>query len=178
MFRLLLVGVKASIQKCESDHLRLNQILGFSNLLKCCWSIWKKEDDDKREKAAKEDSLYVFKAKTHHIHLSESDEAQEQDEVFPVYNVIDEEDTTDQHQDEESSVLVEHLDSFSQEELYHTCKLHLTLFGATSRERALEGFDQPPLEAYHLASYLVHCLQTLPGKLWFLIDFCMISCVM
>ena len=137
--------------------LRLSQIQGFSNLLKYCWSIWRKEDDARRKKAAEEDSLYIFKAKTHHILSSELDEAQKLEaEIFPLY---DGEDATDQHQDDKSP---EHLESFSVEDLYHVCKLHLSLFGIESQDRALE--HQPPLETYHVASYLVHCLQTLPGK--------------
>lgn len=160
-----MIGVEASILRSGWGPLRQSQIQGFSNLLKCCWSIWRKEKDEKRGKVAKEDNLYILKAKTHHVHLYELDEAQEfEAEVFPLCKLIDKEDATDQHQDDQSSIHTEPLESFSLNDLYHICKLHLYLFDSESKDRALEL--QPPLEAYHVASYLVHRLQTLPGKIY------------
>ena len=155
-----MIGVKASIQRCEFGPLRQSQLQGFSNLLKCCWSIWRKEDDARRKRAAEEDSLYIFKAKTHYILASELDNTRELEaETFPLYKLIDGEGTTDQRQDEKSP---ETLESFSLTDLYQVCKLHLSLFGSEPQDRALEF--QPPVETYHVASYLVHCLQTLPGN--------------
>ena len=97
-------------------------------------------------------------------------EAQEfEAETFPLCELIEKEDATDQHQDDQSSIHAEPLESFSLTDLYHICKLHLCLFGSESQDKALEL--QPPLKAYHVASYLVHCLRTLPGKIPFIIIF-------
>ena len=160
--RILLIGVEASVYRSRWGPLRQSQIQGFSHLLKCCWSIWRKDEDEKRRKAAEEENLYTFKARTIHLPSYELHEAHEfEAEVFPLhkYKFTDGEDATDQHRDDQSSIYAEPL---SLNDLYHICKLHLSLFGSGSQKSALEY--QPPLETYHVASYLVHCLQTLPGN--------------
>lgn len=150
--------------------MRLNQTVGFSNLLKYCWFLWKKYDDKKQKKTAEEKSIYDFKKTT--CIISASDEAQEQkaiNDMFPSYNVMDEE-------SEESSVVAgdqspdqKSLDSelFSPEELHQISSLHLAIFSDISEERVFQGHHQPPLETYQLVSYLVHSLQNLPGKFFF-----------
>lgn len=155
-----MIGVEASIYRSGWGPLKQSQIQGFSNLLKCCCSSWRKDEDQKRRKAAEEDNLYIFKARTGHVPSYELDDAQElETEVFPLYKIIDGEYTTDEHQDDQSSLYTEAL---SVNDLYHICRLHLSLFNNESRESELE--HQPPLEAYHVASYLVHSLRTLPGN--------------
>lgn len=168
-FRLLLVGIQASIQKFDSNCLRVNQTIEISKLLKDCWLIWRKEDEERRKKTAEEDSLYLFKAKIHHIH---SDEVQEQEalkNIFPLYDVIrdkesNDDSSMDEHKDGVSLSLTDSSESLSPEELYQICGLHLSLFGNASIESTVQVLYQPPLDAYHLASYLVHCLQNLPGN--------------
>lgn len=160
--RLLLIGVEASIYRSCWGPLRENQIHGFSNLLKCCWSIWRK-DEDERRKAAEEDNLYIFKARTNHIPSYEYHEFEA--EAFPLYKFTDGDDASDQPQEAQSSIYTKHLESLSQNDVYRMCKLHLSLFGSESQERPMEY--QPPLETYHIASYVAHCLQTLPGDIAF-----------
>jgi hypothetical protein len=157
-----LIGVEASIHRSRWGPLRENQIHGFSSLLKCCWSIWRKDEDERRRKAAQEDNLYIFKARTNPIPSCELDEAHELEaEAFPLYKFSDGDNATDQPREDQSSIYTEPLESLSPNDVYHMCKLHLSLFGSESQERLLE--HQPPLEIYHIASYLIHCLQTLPG---------------
>lgn len=166
----------------RSVDLRPHQAIGFSNLLKYCWSMWRVKDNERRKEAAEEDSIYLFKSKTHQI--SNSDEAQEQEalnNMFPSYNVVGGEgdtefsvDATGQLVDHESQTLTHFSEHFSPEELYKVCSLHLAIFGHESREKVSQGLHQPPLDTYHIASYLVNCLKNLPGilKFLFLMDHC------
>lgn len=142
--------------------------------MKRCWSIWKKDEDERRE-AAEEDNLYIFKAGTNHIPSYESDDFEA--ETFPFYRLADGDDVSDQPQEAQSSIYTKHLEPLSQNDVYHICKLHLSLYGSESQERLLEY--QPPLETYHVASYMIHCLQTLPGDIAFNIIECIhpFSCV-
>lgn len=153
----------------KSGHLRLNQTVGFSNLLKYCWFMWKTQHDEKLKKTAEEESIYDFK-KTSSI-ISASDEAKEQktlNDMFPSYNVMDKESDEgavvagDRSPDQQSLVLGD--SELSLEELHQVCSLHLAIFGDMSKERVFQDHHQPPLETYQLASYLVHSLQNPPGN--------------
>ena len=169
--RLLVVGVETAIQLCRANHLRPNQSVGFLKLLKYCWSIWRKGDDERRKKAAEKDSIYLFKSKTHQIFCS--DEVHEQEvlnNLFPSYDVCNDAsiveessvDVSDQEMEQHSPVQT-HTESFSPEELYQICCLHLTIFSKEFKEKDFQTFHQPSLETYHLASYIVHSLRNLPG---------------
>lgn len=150
-----MIGVEASIYRSGWGALRQIQVQGFCNLLNRCLCIWRKDEDERKGKEAEEDNLYIFKAKANRIPLYEYESLEIEAEVFPLYKLTD----VAERQDNHTSLHTEHLESLSLNDLY---KLHLSLFDSESQERILEY--QPPLDAYHVASYLVHCLQTLPGK--------------
>ena len=168
---MLLVCVETSFQRCESCYLRKDQTIGFSNLLQYCWSLWKKDDDEQRKKEAEQDSLYMFKTKTHHISCADGTEEQKEiEDIFPPFHVFDDKDEeshvymSDQPMDESSSVVTNSLKSFLPEELHKMCCLHLSVFGNASKRDMFKTLTQPPSKTYHLASYLLHYLQNLPGK--------------
>ena len=146
--------------------MRPNQCLGFSKLLKYCWSVWRKGENERKEKAAEQDSIYRFKTK--HFSSDEIHEKEVLSNLFPSYDVCNDEsnieetfaDASDQKVDQDLT-LSTHAWSFSPEELYQICCLHITMF---SKEKKLQCSHQPSLDNYQLASYMVHSLQNLPGS--------------